>query len=217
VRFDNPLDDLFATPSSVRLLRALHELPPGFGVSGREIARRAGVSHPTANKALGHLLDQGVVLVRRSPHGDEYRLNESHVLAEATGKLFDRERSLKDELISFLSEAIQREAPQVVGAWLFGSVVRGAMEAGSDIDLAVGYPYGVDEGQTAAEMERVGDEVRKRFGNTLQTTVRVELVSDVAAPVRRGTGRMGLWDRIQREGTHIPLPRTRQRIGAKTR
>jgi predicted nucleotidyltransferase len=217
VRFDNPLDDLFATPSSVRVLRALHELPHGFGVSGREVARRAGVTHPTANKALGHLLDQGIVLVRRSPNGDEYRLNDSHVLAEDTGRLFDRERSLKDEMVLFLSEAIQREAPQVAAAYLFGSIVWGSMEPNSDIDLAVVYPYDVDQGQIAAEMERVGDQVRKRFGNTLQATVRVELYSDVTDLFRRDTRSSGLWDRIQREGVPIPVQRAKARSGAKIR
>jgi predicted nucleotidyltransferase len=217
VRFDNPLDDLFATPSSARVLRALHELPHGFGVSGREVARRAGVTHPTANKALGHFLDQGIVLVRRSPHGDEYRLNESHVLAEATGRLFDRERSLKDELVLFLSEAIQREAPQVAAAYLFGSIVLGSMEPNSDIDLAVVYLYDVDQRQIAAQIERVGDQVRKRFGNTLQATVRVEPYSDVTGLFRRDTRSLGLWDRIQREGVPIPMQRAKARSGDKIR
>src|SRR5680860_1614683 len=45
MRFDSPIDDLFLNRSHVRILRALLRLPEGLPASGREIARRAGVTH----------------------------------------------------------------------------------------------------------------------------------------------------------------------------
>src|SRR6266542_1181965 len=137
MRLDRSLDDLFSSPSSVRVLRALVELPSGFGVSTREIARRAGVTHPTASKVLNALLDQGLVSVRRSRLGDEYSLNADHVLAQDVVHLFERERSLHERLLEFLADSIRRNAPGVEEAFLYGSAAWGEMTPRSDLDVAV--------------------------------------------------------------------------------
>jgi DNA-binding transcriptional ArsR family regulator len=75
MRFDSPIDDIFLNRSHVRILRALHHLPEGLPASGREIARRAGVTHPTALRTLAVLVNVGLVTAARSSAGDAYELN----------------------------------------------------------------------------------------------------------------------------------------------
>src|SRR5207245_1709315 len=113
MRFLEPLDDVFSGRSSIRVLRALVGLPADFGVSAREIARRAQVSHPTATKVLGTLVREGLVDMKRSPAGDEYSLRHEQILARELIRVFGIERGLLDNLRDFLGQAISPHAPEV--------------------------------------------------------------------------------------------------------
>src|SRR6266550_2923476 len=108
MRFDQPLNDVFASGTHVKVLRALHALPTDLAVSGRDLARRAAVSHPRATKVLADLAEQGVVEVQRLPRTDLYRLNRDHALAVALAELFARESPLKFELLSLLAGGLKR-------------------------------------------------------------------------------------------------------------
>jgi DNA-binding transcriptional ArsR family regulator len=198
MRLDRPLDDLFESGSHVRVLRALHELPDGFRASAREVARRAGLSHPTASRVLAALLDQGLVSVSRGPRADAFALNPDHVAIPQLKNLFAWEHGLRDELLSFLRREIVARA-DVVQAFLFGSVVREEMSASSDIDIAVLCPPDrVDE--VSAAMEEVGEAVRARFGNRVSFVVGADSLEHLSQPRRPGHR---LWRQIAREG--IPI------------
>jgi len=203
MRFDTPLDDLFSNLSFVRVLRSLVELPEGFGASAREIARRAGLTHPTASKVLSALADQGLVGRRRSARGDEYSLKRDHVLAQEVVLLFDHERSLQKELVEFLSGLIARYAPQVDQALLFGSFVKGGMSVDSDLDVAVVCSTRVRL-LVEAGMRSVEDEVRNRYGNRVNVLVG-DPVTAFARRIGRKSGPPSVWQRIRTEGIPIPL------------
>src|SRR5438552_2176524 len=207
MRFDAPLDDVFQSQSAVRVIRATIELPEGFGASAREIARRAGISHPTASKVLGSLATQGLVLIRRTARGDEYEINRDHVLFGELAGLLEIERSLPGELVSFLGAEIAREAPEVERAFLFGSAAWDHAAADSDIDLAVlcagESGPGVDTG-----LLRVGDAVRRRFGNRLSVQVKTS-VSVRREDLLAGQRLSPMWRRILRDGVPIPIPERR--------
>src|SRR5438270_7058821 len=166
MRLDQPLDDIFASASHVRLLRALFGLPSGIGRSGRDLARRAGVSHPRANQVLADLSEQGLVKVQRLPRTDLYRVNRHHALAEALGGLFELEAKLKFELISLLASELKARHLPVNEARIFGSAAQGAMAPSSDVDLAV-----VTSRESVAAVESAAQEIaetaRERFGTRL--------------------------------------------------
>src|SRR5205807_424191 len=105
----------------VRVLRALAFLPTGIDASTREIARRSGVSHPTASTVLENLRRQGLVHVRRTPLAVEYRLNEEHVLTGEIRHLAEWERQLPDRVRTFLVDSLRDRAPWVSAAYLYGS------------------------------------------------------------------------------------------------
>lgn len=197
-----PLDQALRGRSHVRVLRALEALPRGFGASAREVARRAGVSHPTASAVLASLRDQGLVAAQRGPHGAAFQLNRDHVLASPLIALFDHERRSHDALVALLREELRRHAVTVRAAYLFGSAAHGELASRSDIDIAVVSP-GAEEEEVRRRLEPVADAVRRSFGNELSLVVATSPVEVLRRPGRPGRA---LWRRIVEEG--IPLVRS---------
>jgi predicted nucleotidyltransferase len=200
MQLPHPLDDVFASRSHVRLLRALDELPDGLPVSARELGRRSGLSHPTASRVLGSLVDQRLVLARRGLRSDGFELNRRHVLVEKLRPIFESERRLLQELMVFMAEAIERLAPGVAAAYLFGSVVRGEMTSSSDIDLAVTVLAPNEIAETESHLDAIADAVRERFGNRLNITIGPSLIDQLRQPSRPGHR---FWARVAREGITV--------------
>lgn len=199
MRLTHPLDDAFPSRSHVRILRALDELPDGVPVSARELARRSGLSHPTASNVLASLGRQGIVIARRAPRADAFELNRRHILVEKLRPLFEWERQLFGEFMSFIVQAIER-TPGVSAAYLFGSVVRHEMTSASDIDLAVVVLDTSTITETESALDRVADAVRERFGNRLNITIGSSSIEQLQRPSRPGHR---LWTRIVREGIAV--------------
>ncbi len=199
IRLTHPLDDILAGRSHVRVLRALDEVPDGLAVSAREVARRSGLTHPTASSVLSSLIGQGVVLARRAPRSDAFVLNRRHLVVERLGSLFEWERQLVRELLVFLVRVIELEAPWVSAAYLFGSAIRGDMTSASDIDLAL-VVSNRDHTKTEAAMERGADVVRERFGNRLNIIIGTSPIEQLRRPGRQGHR---LWTRIDQEGIAV--------------
>lgn len=193
------------------MLRALEALPRGFAASAREVAGRAGISHPTASAVLASLRDQGLVAAQRGSHGAAFQLNRDHVLASPLVALFDHERRSHDELVALLREELRRHAATVRAAYLFGSSARGELAARGDIDLAVVCP-GAKEEDVRTRLEPVAEAVRRRFGNELSLVVATSPVEVLRRPGRPGRA---LWRRIVEEG--IPLVRSAERTKAVLR
>lgn len=203
MRLLHALDDAFAGRSVVRVVRALNELPDGLSVSARELARRSGLSHPTVSSVLASLIEQGVVLARRAPRGDGFELNRRHALVEKLQPLFEWEGQLLREFAGFIATEIQRQAPQVSSAYLFGSAVRGQMSPGSDIDLAATV-LDPDTSRAEAALAEVADAVRVRYGNRLDVTIGPSPIDQLQRPGRPG---YRFWASVAKEGIAL-LDRT---------
>jgi predicted nucleotidyltransferase len=199
MRFDMPFDDVFRNRSHVRVLRALYRLPEGLAASGREIARRAGVSHPTAFEALDLLVEVGLAVVGRGPVQDAYVLNRDHILATSIADVFEIESRVGHELARFVRDRIPALTDKVRSATLFGSVVWGGSSTTSDVDLAVSCAA-ADVEEVEAAMAELSDEIQRRFGNRLSPLIDVhEDQSDT-----------GIWSRVREEGQ--PLIATGQPV-----
>jgi len=200
MRLTHPLDDAFAGKSHVRVLRALDELPDGLAASARELARRSRLSHPTASKVLASFVSQGIVLARRGPRTDAFALNREHVLVEKLRPLFEWERLLLRELAVFIGRAIERQAPAVSAAYLFGSAVRGELMVSSDIDLAVVVLDRRKIVETESALDRIADRIRDRFGNRLSVSIGSSPLGQLRSPGRPGHR---LWQSVAREGIAV--------------
>jgi predicted nucleotidyltransferase len=199
MRFDEPLNDIFASGTHVKILRALCALPAEVAVSGRDLARRAGVSHPRAGQVLAELAAQGVAAVQRLPRTDLYRLNREHALAEVLIQLFAREPHLEFELLSLIGKELRRRRLPITQARIFGSAARGGMTSSSDVDLALVCPRASVPAVESAAQE-LSDTVRKRFGTRLNV-----LVGSPSLKILSREGRPGrsVWSAIEREGIDV--------------
>lgn len=91
-----PLDRVFYAPSHVALLRALKDSKEGM--SGRALARAAGVNHQACCEALERLAQTGVVLRQEGGHTRLVRLDFNHPLVkEALLPLFRAEESFQPQ------------------------------------------------------------------------------------------------------------------------
>jgi|SoimicmetaTmtHAB_FD_contig_31_27140811_length_1026_multi_3_in_0_out_0_1 predicted nucleotidyltransferase len=199
MRFSQPLDDLLQSRSHVRVLRALVGLPDEIDSSIREIARRAGVTHPTASSVLEALRQQGVVRVRRTLLADEYRFNTRHALADAIRSLFDLELQVRKDLRELLTSELLGKAPWLTEASLFGSFVRDEMRPDSDLDLALISPPG-KASKLGSIIENLGDMTVQRFGNPINAVVGRDSIQAMAQPGVKG---YRLWRSIAKEGSPI--------------
>jgi predicted nucleotidyltransferase len=199
MQLDQPLDGVFASASHVRLLRALFGLPSGMGRSGRDLARRAGVSHPRANQVLADLSDQGLAQVQRLPRTDLYSVNRHHALAKALGELFELEPKLKFDLLSLVASELKVRHLPVKEARIFGSAARGAMAPGSDVDLAL-----VTSRESVAAVEAAAQEIaeqaRERFGTRLSVLVGSPSLERLSTSRQAGRG---VWQAIERDGLDV--------------
>jgi predicted nucleotidyltransferase len=210
MRLEAPLDDIFAGPSHVRVLRALYRLPAGLAASAREIGRRAGVSHPTASKALASLAEQGVVTRTRAPRTTAFELSRTHTAVVRLMPLFDWEERIQQELIDHLRTEILRRAPSsVTAAYLFGSAAAGDMTPTSDIDAAVLHAPCTTEAVTVA-MEEIAETVQQRFGNRLSFILSNTSIAELQRSRHPGSR---LWKQILREGIPILDPRPERAVG----
>jgi len=128
-----PLDAVFAAPSHLALVRVLSESP--HGASGRELARRAGLSHQAASNALARL--EGLGIVRRVGRGRVflYSLNRQHALyVRLIRPLLDAERGVFRTILQTVEDAV---GPHCLSATIFGSVARGTEGPASDLDLLI--------------------------------------------------------------------------------
>lgn len=211
VRIDSPLDEIFASASHVRMLRAVFGLPSDIGRSGRDLGRRAGISHPRASKVLGELAEQGLVKVERLPQADLYRLNRKHVLAKPLSKLFELEPELKFELLSLAAREIKKRRLPVKQARIFGSAARGSMSSDSDVDLAlVTSPENVDLVEYAAQ--QVAEILRDRFGTPINVLVGSPSLETLA---RSRQAKRGVWQAILREGLDVFCDHRSRQLMAK--
>lgn len=108
--------------------------------SGREVARRAGRSNTGVQHVLDRLVEHGLVDRLAAGRTFLYTLNRNHLLAPVVEQMAEG----RVELIRRLRKEINSWRTPSVHASLFGSTARGDGDTGSDIDLFVVRPVGVD-------------------------------------------------------------------------
>lgn len=104
-------------------------------LTGNQIAEMAGgrVSQSGVSKALGPLVESGLVVCRPAGSAHLYTLNREHVGAAAVVDA----ASMRDELLARISRAVATWPIQPLAVWLFGSAARASGDSASDIDLFV--------------------------------------------------------------------------------
>jgi DNA-binding transcriptional regulator YhcF (GntR family) len=189
MRFDTPLDDAFRSGSHVKVLRVLALPPPNYNLSGRELAKRARISHPRASKVLADMAGQGLVSTWRGSGYALHELNTDHILARVLRRLFEAEQDIPEHLLSFLSEGIAQRSQHVRAALVYGPAAWADPGPDGDVHLAVLCAPERDL-EVEVAMHDLAEQFRRVFGNHLTPLVEtrrraIELARQGRQPWRR--------------------------------
>lgn len=163
----SPLTRILGRRSRLEALRCLFS--DSAELSGREIARRAGLSHPVVHSALRELEAEGIVERRAAPPTHQYRLNRRHwMVRELLAPLFEREKAGPAHLERLLARRLPRS---VISLILFGSAVKGAFAPASDIDLLALVNDRAQKENVQEHLRTLGREVYESFRHPLSPVV----------------------------------------------
>lgn len=182
MNLSEPLDGLTTTVEAA-VLRVLARSDAGF--SGRQVHALAGVgSTSSVHRALGNLVQVGIVTSKSRPPAIIYRANREHVLWPVVELgLASRTRAF-NSIRAFFGDNVPDEVPEdsKVTAVIYGSVARRESHAASDVDLFLVFPDGFDADARADFSYRLADHVRRVTGNEAQvySVERAELVQRLA-------------------------------------
>jgi predicted nucleotidyltransferase len=127
------LDEILGPHSKISVLRVLFTQDE---LSGREIARRAGLSPRAASLALTQLVKAGIL--RKHSVGSTHQFAVSrkrYLVSAALGNLFQKEELLASTMGHRIMQSIGRD--KCVTVAIFGSFARGEASAKSDFDVLV--------------------------------------------------------------------------------
>ena len=141
-----PLTRILRAEANVRVLREL--VRHGGELSAPSVAMRTGLSRSSVHQTLGSLAAVGIAEAIGSGKVVLHRLRRGHPLAPAVERLFEAEEERFTAILVALRDAAEGCGDEVMAVWLYGSVARGADDAGSDVDIAV-----VVKAGTAAQVE----------------------------------------------------------------
>jgi predicted nucleotidyltransferase len=125
------LETIFGSPAKIRILRVLSASPQPL--SGRQVGELCGLSHRGAIQALESLVGLGAVRQRKVGNAYQYSLSRGNIMVEKIIEpLLKTEAALLDDLKKKIVAKFGKDA---VSLTLYGSVVRGTEQRGSDIDV----------------------------------------------------------------------------------
>lgn len=159
----------------------------------RTIAQLSGVSQAQASRILPGLVELGAVERREVPPSSLFRLVPEHVASRAILGLAHSTDLVLGEL-GRMAGSLPIPPSSVI---VFGSFARREARAGSDVDVVVVRPNGIDEDdeQWATPIEHWRSGARRLTGNPVEL---LELSVDEVTS--RITGRSRLWTEIRRDG-----------------
>jgi len=112
-----PLNELLGTRANVRLLRVMVNEVDG-PLTASDVAKRAGLTVPGAQKALGKLLQAGFISRVGGGRKHQYEIRSSDRLMQATLTLFMAEKDRFEKLISVIKLEINGLVPHPQAAWI---------------------------------------------------------------------------------------------------
>ncbi len=158
-----PLNEIFSAYSNIVVIRELRYTKNGF--SGREIAKRAGLSAPAAMNSLSHL--ESLKIVNRQIGGRDhiFTLNFSNYFVKVILlSLLDAESKFYDSIVNDIKKALSKN---VVSVFLFGNVARKEESVHSDFDICIVYSGLKDKKIVEKKVNVCRDELHNNYGISL--------------------------------------------------
>ena len=168
VRITSPLDKVLNSEIKLRILRILSQTLSEM--SGRQMAKMAGVTPKTAHEVLQDLLREGVLIMRAVGRTHLFRLNEDRaVVQEVLKPLFLSEKTLSEQLFDVIRATIKKSPfkDDILSVALFGSVHAKREQAASDVDLLVIVKTAELKGKVEALFSDIDQQLSSRCGNLI--------------------------------------------------
>ncbi|MDD5302526.1 MAG: MarR family transcriptional regulator [Elusimicrobia bacterium] len=128
-----PLDAVLSAPSRVAVLRAL--VRSRSPLSGRALARLAGINHQGAAAALAALAKLGLVERRPAGRSDQWRLDRRRwIMTELILPLFEREAELAGAVADAIKKGLRGKAAAVL---VGGEAAKGRLEPERPLELVL--------------------------------------------------------------------------------
>ncbi len=160
---NKPLNEIFSTYSNIAVIRELRYTTNGF--TGREVAKRAGISAPSSIKALSHLESLKIVNRRIGGRDHLFTLNFSNYFVKnILLNILEIESRYFDQVKKELKKSISKESESII---LFGSVARNEETVKSDFDICVIYENSNNKNILEKEVNNCRDKIYKNYGITL--------------------------------------------------
>ena len=112
-----PLNELLGTQAHVRLLRVMANEVNG-PLFASDAAKRAGLTVPGAQKALGKLFRSGFVSRVGGGRKHQYEVRYTERLVQVALELFQAEKDRYDQLLSTIKKEINNLKPHPRAAWI---------------------------------------------------------------------------------------------------
>ncbi len=112
-----PLNELLGTRAHVRLLRVMANEVDG-PLSASDVAKRAGLTVPGAQKALGRLYRSGFISRVGGGRTHQYEIRRSDRLMQITLELFQAEKDRYEQLLITIKKEIKNLKPHPCAAWI---------------------------------------------------------------------------------------------------
>lgn len=160
MRTERILEDLLGQKSKVSILRLLLREED---LTGREIARRSGLSPRAAQKTLLDLHKKGIVAKKVAGASHLFSLKKDHYVVERMlSPLFVKEQELFKALIEELMKRLPGKG--VLSVVVFGSTARGDSRYGSDLDVLIVTNNSASKKRIADTVREHNDEFYRKFG-----------------------------------------------------
>lgn len=158
-----PLNEIFSAYSNIAVIRELRYTKNGF--SGREIAKRAGLSAPAAINSLSHL--ESLKIVNRQIGGRDhiFTLNISNYFVKfVLLPVLDAEGKFYDSIVKDVKNTLSKNT---ISVFLFGSVARKEESIQSDFDICIVYSSIKDKKIVEEKVNICRDELHNNYGISL--------------------------------------------------
>ena len=137
--------------------------------SGREIARKVGLSAPACHETLKKLDVRGLVELRRVSNLHLYKINsENYFVQNIFALQFKAETAMPKQIaVAVKRSLVASPKSDIVSIALFGSMARGTERLGSDLDLLIVVPAKESVKALEPRVERLRALLFKRFNMPL--------------------------------------------------
>ncbi len=156
----------------------------------RQIAERAGVSHPQVSRHADRLEELGVI--HRNVVGRSHQIT---LTGSAAARQLRRLAHLETAVLDHVRATAPALEPNAMNVTVFGSFARGLARSGSDIDIAVVAVDPSDEGWLGELADWV-DDIAEFAGNPVAEMV-------LAAADLAGRAEEPVWESIMTEGITV--------------